>query len=372
MPIMLQDGRDQMINETRLLETFLDLVRIDSPSGEEATIALELVKRLRHLGLTVELDPMNNVVAKLPGQGAPVLLAAHMDTVMPGCGVEPVVKDGVVHSDGTTILGADDKAGVAVILELLQTIVEHDLPRPSLEVVITVQEESGLEGAKALDKSRLQARVGISLDAGDFPGRIVVSAPSHNLVSATIHGKAAHAGGRPEEGVNAIVVAAEAVVDMPLGRIDAETTANIGLIKGGTARNVVPDRVELGGEARSRQLAKLEAQTARMVKAFQEAAQRHGATVDVETRRAYDGYTLTEADPVVCRLMTACRAAGVEPALVPSGGGSDANIFNAQGMQVVNLSTGIHKEHTTEEHIALADMVICAQIALEFIGDLSN
>lgn len=360
-----------MINETRLLETFLDLVRIDSPSGEEAAIAQELEKRLSDLGLTVELDAMNNVVAKLPGQGAPLMLAAHMDTVMPGRSVKPVVKDGIVYSDGTTILGADDKSGIAVILELLQTIVERELPHPPLEVVITVQEETGLMGAKGLDKDRLQAKMGISLDCGHSPGTIVVSAPSHNFVSAVIHGKAAHAGAEPEQGINAIAVAAQALVDMPLGRIDPETTANIGLIKGGTARNIVPDHVELVGEARSRQLAKLEAQTARMVNALEEAAQRYGATVDVDVTRAYDGYTLTEAAPVVSQLMSACRAVGLESALVPSGGGSDVNIYNAHGMQVVNLSTGIYQPHSTEEHIAVADMVTCAEIVLKFIGNLS-
>lgn len=360
-----------MINETRLLETFLDLVRIDSPSGEEAAIAQELEKRLSDLGLTVELDAMNNVVANLPGQGAPLMLAAHMDTVMPGRSVKPVVKDGIVYSDGTTILGADDKSGIAVILELLQTIVERELPHPPLEVVITVQEETGLMGAKGLDKDRLQAKMGISLDCGHSPGTIVVSAPSHNFVSAVIHGKAAHAGAEPEQGINAIAVAAQALVDMPLGRIDPETTANIGLIKGGTARNIVPDHVELVGEARSRQLAKLEAQTARMVNALEEAAQRYGATVDVDVTRAYDGYTLTEAAPVVSQLMSACRAVGLESALVPSGGGSDVNIYNAHGMQVVNLSTGIYQPHSTEEHIAVADMVTCAEIVLKFIGNLS-
>ncbi len=360
-----------MINETRLLDTFLALVRTDSPSGEEATIAQELAARLRSLGLTVELDDMSNIVARLTGQGDPLLLAAHMDTAMPGYGVKPVVKEGVVYSDGTTILGADDKSGIAVILEVLQTIVEGELPHPPLEVVITVQEETGLVGAKSLDKSRLRARMGISLDTGGAPATIIVAAPSHNFVSAVVHGKASHAGARPEEGINAIVVAAQALVDMPLGRIDEETTANIGLVKGGVARNVIPDCVELLGEARSRQLAKLEAQTARMVEALQAAARRHGATVDVEVTRAYDGYTLTETDVTVGQLMAACRAAGVEPVLMPSGGGSDANIYNAYGMQVVNLSTGMCKEHSTEEYVAVADMVTCAEIVMKCIGSLS-
>nr|MBC7244348.1 M20/M25/M40 family metallo-hydrolase [Chloroflexota bacterium] len=358
-----------MINEKRLLDTFLSLVRIDSPSGEESAMAQELAKRLRQLGLNVELDAICNVVAKLLGQGTPLLLAAHMDTVMPGRSIKPVVKDGVVYSDGTTILGADDKAGVAIILELLQVIVENKLPHPSLEVVITVQEETGLVGAKHLDKSRLQAKMGISFDAGGTPGTIVVAAPSHDLIAAVVHGKAAHAGTRPEEGINAILVAAQAVVNMPLGRIDDETTANIGIIKGGIARNIVPDRVELMGEARSRQLSKLEAQVARMVEALQAAAKRYGTTVDIEVTRSYNGYTFNEEVAIVKQLMTACRAMGVEPILAATGGGSDANIYNASGMQVVNLSTGLRKEHSTEEHIAVADMVTCAQIVMQFLNN---
>jgi tripeptide aminopeptidase len=360
-----------MINEARLLQTFLDLVRIDSPSGEEAAIARELEQRFRDLGLAVERDEMNNVVAKLPGQGDPLMFAAHMDTVTPGRGVKPVVKDGVVYSDGTTILGADDKSGIAVILEVLQTVLERQLPHPPLEVVITVQEETGLFGAQGLDLGRLQAKMGISFDAGVVPGTIVVAAPTHNIITAVVHGKAAHSGTHPEDGINAVLVAAQALLEMPLGRIDEETTANIGQIQGGRARNIIPDRVELLGEARSRQLDKLEQQTAKMVSTLENAASRYGATVDVEVSRAYDGYKLTEEDAIVSRLMAACRAAGVEPKLVPSGGGSDANIYNAKGIQVANLSTGMDGEHSTEEHIAVADMVACVEIVLGFLQGLA-
>lgn len=358
-----------MIDEQRLLNTFLSLVCIDSPSGEEMTIAQELAKRLRQLGCTVELDKVHNVVAKLPGQGAPLLLAAHMDTVMPGRGIKPVVKDGVVYSDGTTILGADDKAGVAIILEVLQVVVEDKLPHPPLEIVLTAQEETGLIGAKHLDKSHLQANMGISFDAGSAPGTIVVAAPSHDNLAAVVHGKAAHAGTRPEEGINAIRVAAEAIVDMPLGRIDEETTANIGVIKGGIARNIVPDRVELMGEARSRNPGKLQAQINKMVEALQKAAQRYDTTVDIEVVRSYEGYSFSTEDAIVKRLMAACRAVGIEPILTPTGGGSDVNIYNACGLQVVNLSTGLRKEHSTEEHVAVADMVTCARIVLQFFHD---
>lgn len=366
---MKQNMEALMINEKRLLDTFLDLVRIDSPSGEEMAMAQEVARRLRQLGFTVELDEVHNVVARLPGQGVPLLLAAHMDTVMPGRGIKPVVREGVVYSDGTTILGADDKAGVAIILEVVQVVMEDRLPHPPLEVVITAQEETGLVGAKHLDKSRLQAKAGISFDAGGAPGTIVVAAPTHDNIAAVVHGKAAHSGTRPEEGINAILVAAHALVDMPLGRIDEETTANIGIIKGGIARNIVPDRVELMGEARSRNPAKLKAQVNKMVEALQMAAQRYGTTVDIEVMRSYGGYSFSEEDAIVRRLMAACRAVGIEPILTPTGGGSDVNIYNASGLQVVNLSTGLRKEHSTEEHVAVADMVACAQIVLQFLRD---
>jgi tripeptide aminopeptidase len=196
-----------------------------------------------------------------------------------------------------------------------------------------------------------------------------VAAPTHDNIAAVVHGKAAHSGTRPEEGINAILVAAHALVDMPLGRIDEETTANIGIIKGGIARNIVPDRVELMGEARSRNPAKLKAQVHKMVEALQVAAQRYGTTVDIEVVRSYEGYSFSEEDAVVRRLMAACRAVGIEPILTPTGGGSDVNVYNASGLQVVNLSTGLRKEHSTEEHVAVADMVACAQIVLQFLRD---
>jgi tripeptide aminopeptidase len=356
-----------MINETRLLDTFLELVSIDSPSGEEETVSRHLEQVLGDLGLEVERDAMHNVVGRLPGQGETVLLAAHMDTVTPGSGVKPLVRDGVVYSDGTTVLGADDKSGVAVILEVLHTLLEQELPHHPLEVVLTVQEETGLVGARGLEKSRLSAKVGISFDAGHEPGTIVVAAPSHNLLTAVVQGKAAHAGTQPEKGINALLVAATALTEMPLGRIDQETTANFGQIQGGRARNIVPDRVEMLGEARSHDRDKLAAQTGRMVTALREAAKRHGATVDVEVSRAYDGYRFSEDDRVVRLLMQACRARGVEPSLVPSGGGSDANVYNDHGIEVANLSTGMYGEHSTDEHIAVADMVACAEIALAFV-----
>jgi len=356
-----------MINRDRLVSTFLELVRIDSPSGQEEEIARHLTAELRSLGLTVERDTTGNIIARLAEEGQPILLNAHMDTVQPGRGVKPVIEDGVIKSDGSTILGADDKSGVAVILEVLRVLVEQDLAHPPLEVALTVSEEKGLKGAKGLDLTRLRAQEGIVLDSGGEIGTIVISAPSQDKIRAVVHGKAAHAGVEPEKGINAILVAAEAIAAMPLGRIDEETTANLGRIQGGTATNIVPDQAEIEGEARSRDERKLEAQVQAMTEALKKAANRHGATVEIDVQRSYSTFKLSEEDGIVRRAVAAARTLGLTPALVPSGGGSDANIFNAAGITTINISAGMEKVHTKEEQVAVADMVKCAEFLLAIL-----
>jgi tripeptide aminopeptidase len=351
-----------LVDKDRLIDTFLELVRIDSPSGHEETIARDLIARLEGLGLAVTQDVTGSLVARLDGVGersedAPLLLSAHMDTVGTDTGIRPVIEDGLIRSDGTTILGADDKSGLAVILELLCVLAEKGLAHPPLEVVVTVGEETGLAGAKALDMEELGAREGIVLDSGGPIGTVVVSAPFQDKLFATVHGRAAHAGAEPERGINAIRVAAEAVAAMPLGRIDEETTSNVGVIHGGVATNIVPDRVELHCEARSRDEAKLVAQVQAMRAALEEAAARHEARVDLQQERSYDGFKLSPEAPIVKRAVAAIEAMGLTPFLVPSGGGSDANVFAAAGMATINLSTGMAEVHTVNEHIAVEDMV---------------
>lgn len=356
-----------MINRDRLVSTFLELVQIDSPSGQEGEIAQCLTADLMSLGLTVERDATGNIISRLAGKGIPTLVCAHMDTVEPGRGVKPVFEKGIITSDGTTILGADDKSGVAVILEVLRVLVERGLPHPPLEVVLTVSEEQGLKGSKGLNLSELRAQEGIVLDGGGEIGTIVVSAPSQDKIWAVVHGRAAHAGVEPEKGINAIVVASEAIAAMPLGRIDEETTANIGRIQGGTATNIIPDRVEIAGEARSRDEGKLESQVKAMTEALRKAAKRHGATVEIDVRRSYSTFKLSEDDSIVRRAVAAAKSLGLRPALVPSGGGSDANVFNAGGIATINISTGMEQVHTTEERIAVADMVKCAEFLMAII-----
>jgi tripeptide aminopeptidase len=365
-----------LINPSRLVDTFLELVAIDSPSGHEEAISEHLAVRLGGLGGQVTRDEHGNLIARWPdadGQSDWLMLSAHMDTAGTDVDIEPQIRDGVIYSDGTTILGGDDKSGVAVILEVLQVLRERELPRPPIEVVISVSEETGLRGARLLDKSQLLARRGYVMDAGGPIGIIVVSAPSQDSLQVTVYGKRAHAGSEPEKGINAIRVASEAIAAMPLGRIDAETTANIGVIEGGTATNIVPDEVKIRGEARSRDDLKLAQQTAAMAQAFEDAAERSGARVELKIKRAYSTYALTAETPVVAAAVAAAERLGFAPRLKASGGGTDANIYAEHGIRCAVLSTGQADVHTTHEHIAIADMADSARWLLEtVIGGRGN
>lgn len=358
-----------MIDRGRLLETFLSLVRIDSPSGEEEAIGAELAERLRELDMEVYVDRVGNVLGRWEGEGDPLLLNAHMDTVTPGNGVRPVVEGDVVRSDGRTVLGGDDKSGVAIILEVLRTLLDAGR-RPAVEVAFTVQEEAGLLGAKALDVEWFHSRQALVLDAEGPLNEVVHGAPGSDRLDAVVHGRAAHAGVNPEDGINAIAIAARAIADMPLGRIDEETTANIGLIRGGEAINIVPARVELHGEARSHDSAKLAAQVEAMRRSLEEAVVAYeGAWLEIAVRRIYNSYRLEPSTPLFRRIEDALSAMGEPPlALRLSGGGSDANVFNERGIAAVPISTGMQEVHTTAEWISLSDMARCAELVLRVLS----
>ncbi len=359
-----------MINEQRLVQTFLDLVGIDSPSGEEAEISRELARRFTALGGEVETDEYHNLIARFAGTrpGDYLMLSAHMDTVGKDRGIKPQIREGVIYSDGTTILGGDDKSGVAAILEVIQSLKEDATPHPPLEAVISVSEEVQLMGARMLDKSKLRARRGYVLDAGGPSGVVVTSAPSQDSLEVKVYGRTAHAGAEPEKGINAIRVASEAISAMPLGRIDPETTANIGVIQGGVATNIVPDYVYIKGEARSRDDTKLAAQTAAMATAFQEAAERNGARVEFKIKRMYTTYRLPDDHAVVAAAVAAVEKLGWTPLIKASGGGTDANIYAQHGIHCAIISTGMTAVHTPNEHIAIADMVNAAVLLQEIVA----
>ncbi len=350
------------INRERLVNTLIDLIQIDSPSGQEAEIGAELARRLRALALDVTVDAAGNVLARWEADGPYMLLSAHMDTV-PGVGIKAVVADGVIRSDGTTILGSDDKSGIAVILEVLALLHENGR-HPALEIAFSVSEETGLLGAKALDPAWPRAREVLVFDSGGPLHAITCGAPGSDKIAATVHGKAAHAGANPEDGINAILIAAQAIAAMPLGRIDEVTTANIGLIEGGRAVNIVPDRVQIRGETRSHDAARLDAQTAAIRAALERAVAAHpGARLDLEVERTYHSYRLPPDTPLLRRIAATLAEMG-EPEMVLrlGGGGSDANVFNANGLTAVPISTGMSSVHTNDEFIVIDDMVKSAEL----------
>ena len=368
-----------LVNRERIIDNFMALVRIDSESGQEATVRDFVRPLLQDLGLEVYEDEAGkelggesgNLVAwkdgKLPGPS--IFLGAHMDTVVPGKGIVPVLKDGTIRSSGDTVLGGDDKAGIAAILEALQVIKEQNLSHPPLEIIFTVSEEQGLMGSKLLDFNRVRSRLGYVLDSDGAAGSIIVKAPTQNEFAITVIGKAAHAGINPEDGLNAICLAAYAINHLNIGRIDEETTCNLGTINGGRARNIVADRVEVKGEARSLSPDKLENLTQKIVTVFRDKVEEKGGRCEVKIKNLYPRIDLDPAEPVVQIAVRAARAMGREPVLMRTGGGSDANIFNGQGIRCANLGIGMKKVHTTEEYITVDSLVDSARYVLQIIEE---
>ncbi len=368
-----------MVSEDRILTEFLELVQVDSESGKEGRLKELLKEKLSSLGLDVIEDEAGkhlggesgNLIAFLPGRAdkSAILFCAHMDTVKPGVGVKPVVKDKTIYSSGDTILGADDKAGIAAILEALRVVKEQAIENPPVEIVFTVSEEQGLMGSKRLDFSLLKAKHGYVLDSVGDPGTIVIRAPRQNELEFRVYGKAAHAGINPQDGINAIHIAAKALAGMRIGRVDEETTCNIGTIEGGKARNIVADYCCIGGEARSLSPEKLERITGEMVKHFREKVEKYGGRCEVRVDLLYPEMNLDPEEPVVALAQQAARNIGKVPNLIKTGGGSDASIFNGNGIRCVNLGIGMESVHTTEEHIRVENLVDTARLVVEIIRE---
>ena len=363
-----------MLDFGRLTEAFLDLVRIDSLSFCERAVGDYVLGTLNTIRIDCREDGAavkvsgncGNIIARLPGNapGQAILFAAHLDTVGPSSGIEPVIKQGVIRSAGQTVLGADDKMGVTAILEVLRTIQEKGLKHPPLTAVFTVAEERGLLGARALDIRRLQADVGFILDEGGPVGKIIVKAPYQDFLACEFTGRAAHAGVEPEKGRSAIAAAARAIAGMKLGRLDEETTANIGVIDGGTAINVVPEQARIEGEARSLSTKKLARQISGMTDACAKAALAEKVKQKITVRRLYDGFDLRSNHPAVIAAVAAIKATGNMPRRLSSGGGSDTNVFNARGIPAVNLSVGYERVHSINEYLPLREMEAAARMTL--------
>lgn len=365
------------IDEKALLERFLRYVQVDSETGFEREMGLLLERELTELGLTVTKDEPPewvgtngfNVYATLEGDSTlePIVFSAHMDTVTPGLGIKPqVCEDGYVRSDGTTILGGDDKAGLCA---MIQAVIEaKKLPRrPTIELVISVREESGLIGAKALDYSRIISKRGIVLDSSGSPENITTSAPGQSKITVVIHGKRAHAGIAPESGISAIEVGCHAVAAMNLLRVDEETTCNIGTFHGEGPTNIVSPTAKLVLEVRSRNMEKLEKQTQHLVDCVEGACTKFGVTCDIEKTTSYVGYNLPDDHPLVKQVMTASEKIGLNPKTIGSGGGSDANEFNQRDVAMVNLGIGMERVHTTSEQQNIEHMYQGAEICYEMI-----
>lgn len=366
-----------MINRERLVASFIKMVSIDSISRKEKKFMEYLKNEFEQRGFEAWVDQTGNKTSSETGNlllfrdssinTEPVMFSAHMDTVVNGVNIRVVEEEDMIRSNGKTILGADDKAGIAMLLEAIDATLEENVDLPPLEILFSVCEELGLLGIKNFDCQKLQSEMAFVLDAGDDPGCIVVQSPCQNFVEYKVIGRAAHAGMHPEQGINAIHVMAKALAKMECGRIDSETTCNFGTITGGEARNIVADHCKVGGETRSLERAKLDEITDRLTTTFLQEVDRLGAEADVRVEFLYPEIKLSADDPVVCMAAQAARRAGLEPSLIKTGGGSDASIINGFGIPCANLGVGMRNAHTNEEYVMVEDLVKGARWIQEII-----
>jgi len=367
-----------VINEQRLVELFLNLCRINSPALNERDVVEWTKKYLEEIGLEISEDNAgeriggnaNNVIAWLRGDlpDAPkVFLSAHFDTVEPTDGLVIEEKDGVFYSSSDTILGADDKGGMAPAIEAVHALKESGESHGDVCLLLSVAEEIGLKGAAAVELQDLNLDFGYVLDTGPPVGSFVTRTATHDKLEFLVHGKPAHAGKDPENGINAITVASVAMAGMKMGRIGPETTANLGVIEGGTAVNVVCPFVKVRAEARSTSVEELDAQTAHMIERFETAAREYGTTVEVVHARHYESYHIGSETQVVKVAAAASRALGMNPVERTTLGGSDANVYNAKGLPCIVLATGMDKIHTHDENISRRDLVDTARLSLEIL-----
>lgn len=371
-----------MLNTERLLLEFKALLSIESPSTKEATLAFYLADLFEALEYKVFFDKsgeatgsnVGNLILKIPGtvQAPPLLLCAHLDTVGPCEGVEVIEENGIIRSNGKTILGADDKAGIAILVELLRVLKEDPFPHPPLEIVFTTTEEIGLLGAKNLDYRHIESRYGLVLDS-ENPEEIIHAAPSSYHFNLKVYGKSAHAGLEPEKGINAIKLLAQIVAGLPSGRIDHETTMNIGKINGGEYVNVVPPLAFVEGEMRSHREEKIEALMQELRKVVEEVITSHPHRIDnlpsfkLDFNRVFKAFYIPEDEPFIKLIKKAGEKVGFNIRLKKKEGGSDANVFNERGIQTLILGTGMQKVHTTEEFIRISDLIRSAKLVFEVI-----
>lgn len=368
------------VNQERLVREFIQLVSFDSESFQERAIADYLKKKLEELGLEVSEDHagerINGSAGNIYGflasnvqdaeNQAPVLFSAHMDTVQPGIGKKALRReDGTITSDGTTVLGADDAAGLAEILEMLRTIREYNLPHPDIEVLFPVAEEFYAKGSRVFDYAKIRSKRAYVLDLSGPVGRAAVAAPSIISLKIRITGKKAHAGFCPEAGVHAIVIAGRGISRIPNGHVDTDTTVNLGTIQGGTARNIVPDLVEISGEIRSMDHKKALAQAEKIRRIFEEEAMAVGGTAEVESETEIQAYRIQADEQVVTQFQAACQELGLSGELEDTFGGSDNNHFATHGIRGIVVANAMNEVHTTKEYTSVPELTKAAELILK-------
>lgn len=371
-----------MVNKERLVESFVELVKIDGKSGNEKEVALFLEKKLKELGLTVRIDNADetfegnsgNVIGYLEGRNKdkePILLSAHMDTVEATTNINVIIEDGIIKTDGKTILGADDRAGIACILETLLLIKENNLDHPPIYVVFSVAEEIGMWGAKNISPEEVKAKYGFIFDSSAKAGKVITEAPTSARLDIIIKGKSAHAAVAPEKGINAIKIAGNAISRLTPGRFEAGTF-NIGTINGGKATNIVPDCVEISAECRSFDDAILHKKVDEIKNIFQEETDKFSGELEFSYSEKYNCFKLEESNKTVQLAFEAIRETGVEPESISFTGGSDANIYSNLGIPTVNIGTGYVGAHTHNEHISIDELYFDAKVTLNIVNVCNN
>lgn len=369
-----------MVNQERIVENFINMVKIASPSLKEREVADYIKKELKELGLEVIEDnagknlggTTGNIIGILRAPGkSKLMLSAHMDTVLPCENIKPIIENGIIKSDGTTILGGDDKAGIAAIIEGLRIIKEEGIDHPEVIVLCSIAEEIGLKGAKEFEIDSYKPDYSFILDSGGKPGVAIIQTPYNARGEIKVIGKSAHAGIAPETGVNALTVAAHAITKLKLGRVDADTTSNIGMVRGGEALNIVMPEVALKYEARSFSKEKLDNLLSETKEIFKSTTERFGAGYEYNINIEYPGYHLKEDEEIVQCFRKACNNAGFDCVTKSTGGGSDSNIYSGHGYKAMTIGVGMSKVHTKEEFLKIEDLVGTAKLVVELVKEFA-
>jgi len=357
-----------MIDENRLIKTFSELTKINSPTGDEKVLADDILNRLKNLHIETVKDNYGNIIAHIGEGSDKILLSAHLDTVEPGRGIKPIIDNGVIKSDGTTILGADNKVAVASILEVLQVIKEQNVTHQPLDIVFTLSEEEGNYGAINLDYSQITAKSGYCFDSVAPIGTIVTSAPFYYRFDIKIIGKSAHAS-RPDQAINALTIVGQVINQLIQGQIDDVTIMNIGVINGGQVRNTVMGEVTLKGEVRSYYEDRIINELNLIEETLKNICNQFGGNYELKSVRENGGYVINRNDTVVVKAIVAINQLQIEHSFVDSWGCSDANILHEYGINILNLGDGVENAHTVDESIRTLDLLKLASLILELIRE---